>query len=507
MRHITTTSILFLLSFIFRLPFLRADILAVILACNRSSQLKKTLRSLFALPIPDNLHIHVSIDANPKSQRALHAAQSFPLISQIWRHNPAPTYKAHTPRERIARHYHFVLAKAFDASVHHNITHVILLEDDLLFAPDFLTYILNATTHLNSANDNAIVCASAWNDNGRRKAHSHSASLTTFFPGLGWAVSRVFWESFLRPNWPASPTASERNIVGTGWDFWLRIAFDKHGWSCLIPDVSRVFHFGATGANVQTQEAKTLYSSSLTANVSADAVDWKTVVSQAANVRVKIEETQLRLRHGTLVASIADALQAPHTTAIMPYLREHFLDDIAAPLKLWPTPRGHFHHTLLIPIPLGGNNLLLYDARRAARRFELPPDHRDKFPISMQFMPAPANVSCHETCVSLGLQCTVTALEIANDCDRLAQIMPDRCKLGYLYETGPDLPAQVQHDAPLATAGMCLITETGTGAGGQLDCQGRFQWTTRACACVTNTTSITTNDGNYRIKMQQHDEL
>lgn len=506
MCHVVTNSILFLF-LLSLLPLLHADILAVVLACNRSSHLKKTLRSLSSLSLPNSLHIHVSIDANPKSHRALHAAQSFPLVSRIWQHNPAPSYPARTPRERIARHYHFVLSRAFDASVHHNITHVVLLEDDLLFAPDFLTYILNATTHLNSASDNALVCASAWNDNGRREAHAHMASLTTFFPGLGWAISRVFWESFLRPNWPASPTAYKRTIVGIGWDFWLRIAFEEHGWSCLVPDMSRVLHFGATGANVQTQEAEALFSNSLLANVSADAVDWKTVLSRAASIRFKIEGTQHRLRHGTLVTSIADALQAPHATAVMPYLREHFLDKIAAPFRLWPTPRGHFHHTLLISIPPNGNNLLLYDARRAARRFRLPRDHQNRFPTSARYVHTPTNTSCDETCVSLGLQCTVAALETANDCNRLAQIMPDRCKLGCNYETGADLPAQVQHSAPLATAGMCLITETGTGLGGQLDCQGRFQWTIRACACVTNTASIPTDVRHNQIKTQQHDEL
>lgn len=501
------TPVILLIIFISLSSPSHADVLAVILACHRSSQLKKTLRSLSSLHVPSCIHVHVSIDAHPKSHRALYAAQSFPLVSQIWQHNPPSTYPAYTPRDRIARHYNFVLSKVFEDPVHQNITHVILLEDDLLFAPDFFAYILNASTHLNSVDDNAVVCASAWNDNGRREANSHSASLTTFFPGLGWTLARVFWESFLRYNWPASPTASTYSMVGIGWDFWLRLAFEEHGWSCLIPDVSRVFHFGAMGVNVKVQETETLFSTSLLATIPVDAVNWKTVLNKAANISDVSEKIQQRLVHGTLVTCVEDALQAPHATAIMPYLREHFREDIAAPFKLWPTPRGHFHHTLLITIPPAGNNLLLYDARRAARRFKLPPAQQNTYTPFTKFVLAASNTSCDEACIDLGMQCSVTALEIVNDCKYLKHGMPDKCKIGCAYETGADLPAQVQHNAPLATAGMCLIAESGTGAGGQLDCQGRFPWTTRACTCVANMGDLTAGASNNQHTAGQHDEL
>lgn len=61
---------------------------------------------------------------------------------------------------------------------------------------------------------NAIVCGSTWNESGRREADSHSVLLTIFCPRLEWTFARVFWESILRDNWPASFNASKYSMVG-----------------------------------------------------------------------------------------------------------------------------------------------------------------------------------------------------------------------------------------------------------------------------------------------------
>ena len=45
-----------------------------------------------------------------------------------------------------------------------NHTHVILLEEDLVVAPDFLTLFRSTAWLLNA--DDSLFCVSAWNDNG-----------------------------------------------------------------------------------------------------------------------------------------------------------------------------------------------------------------------------------------------------------------------------------------------------------------------------------------------------
>lgn len=461
-----------------------ATVIAVVLACHRSSQLKKTLRS-FAKNAPpqlaDEVPVYVSVDDNPKAHRAIRAANGEPNVKRVWYHLPSEDYIVETTRDRIARHYHFALSKAFDSPEHTNVSHVILLEDDLLFAPDFLPYMVAATKHLSNPDNNAVVCASAWNDNGRNGDDPHTAVLTSFFPGLGWVLSRALWTEFLRPNWPGCPAAQTHGIVGVGWDFWLRVAFEARGWACITPVIPRVFHFGATGSNVGAYETAELFATSPLAKVPAGEIDWHAVHAEVTDTRSIAKTVQMRLHTGHRVTSIEDARKGRNRLPVMPYFRENFREAVADPLSLWPTPRGHFRHTMLVQTA-AGKDLLLYDVRRAAMHFNLPSS--DVVPPQLHLIEAQKNVSCDDACGTLGLRCTPASLEAANSCSSLSEVMSDSCRLGCAYETGIDLPARVEEEAPLQTAGMCLIAETGLGDNGSLDCSGRYIWTRRSCACV-----------------------
>lgn len=465
------------------------SILAVVLACHRSSHLKKTLRSLAKHTPPSlasSIPVYVSIDEHPKSYRAARAANAEPNVKQVWQHIPPAEYSVKTTRDRIARHYYFALSRAFDPPEHANVSHVIVLEDDLLFAPDFVSYILAATEHLSTIQDHAVVCASAWNDNGRHGRDPRAAQLTTFFPGLGWVLPRALWADFLRPNWPGSPSTQSHGIVGIGWDFWLRVSFENHGWACVTPVVPRVFHFGATGSNVGADETETLYATSPLANLSAAEVDWRKELAGVVDADATRKGVQSRLESGHVVKSLGQALKYNKGFPVMPYLRENFRDVVANPLKLWPTPRGHFHHTFLVHVA-PRKELLLYDERRASKYFSLPKNRDER--QQLRFHQARRNSSCDEECQARGFYCTASSLELANTCESLAKVMSDGCRLGCAYETGNDLPARVADEAPLQTAGMCLIVESGAGDEGKLDCEGRHEWTTRSCACVAEAES------------------
>lgn len=64
----------------------------------------------------------------------------------------------------------------------------LLIENDLILAPDFLWYFRLAGSLLDR--DPSLWCISSWNDNGFRDIVSDERKLfrTDYFPGLGWMI-------------------------------------------------------------------------------------------------------------------------------------------------------------------------------------------------------------------------------------------------------------------------------------------------------------------------------
>jgi alpha-1,3-mannosyl-glycoprotein beta-1,2-N-acetylglucosaminyltransferase len=116
---------------------------------------------------------------------------------------------------------------------------LILLEDDLEIAPDFFEY-FTATLPL-LLKDPTLMCVSAWNDNGISglvdpKRHD-LLYRSDFFPGLGWMLTRDFWQE-LRLKWPIAY-----------WDDWLREPENRLDRSCIRPELSRTYTFGKDGVS------------------------------------------------------------------------------------------------------------------------------------------------------------------------------------------------------------------------------------------------------------------
>ncbi|KAF7255525.1 hypothetical protein EG68_07826 [Paragonimus skrjabini miyazakii] len=136
----------------------------------------------------------------------------------------------------IAHHYKFALNHMFLVQNH---SAVIVVEDDLDIAPDFLEYFA-ATLPLLKA-DRQLFCVTAWNDNGR----PHLINLkrndliyrTDFFSGLGWMLLRQFWLEIYK-GWP--------DIY---WDEYLRKPYVRQNRSCLRPELGRTITFGRIGVS------------------------------------------------------------------------------------------------------------------------------------------------------------------------------------------------------------------------------------------------------------------
>merc|ERR1711976_978144 len=137
---------------------------------------------------------------------------------------------------KIARHYGWALNQVFNVM---NYEQVIIVEDDLLAAPDFYEY-FEATLPILKA-DKSLWCVSAWNDNGKGGLIDQSTPellyRTDFFGGLGWMLTKELW-SEIGPKWPKSY-----------WDDWMRNPAQRKGRACIRPEIPRTKTFGKVGVS------------------------------------------------------------------------------------------------------------------------------------------------------------------------------------------------------------------------------------------------------------------
>ena len=56
-------------------------------------------------------------------------------------------------------------------------------------------------------------------------------------------LKRKLYKEELEPKWPGSDQFWD-------WDIWMRGDGNRKGRECIIPDVSRTYHFGAKGLNM-----------------------------------------------------------------------------------------------------------------------------------------------------------------------------------------------------------------------------------------------------------------
>lgn len=135
---------------------------------------------------------------------------------------------------RLAAHYKWALDEVFSRR---EIQRVIILEEDLLIAPDFFEYFAATKTLLDE--DASLLAVSAWNDNGMKQTVRDNKQLyrSDFFPGLGWMLPRRMWEE-LGPNWPRAY-----------WDDWLREPKQRQDRQFIRPEFCRTFHIGQKGVS------------------------------------------------------------------------------------------------------------------------------------------------------------------------------------------------------------------------------------------------------------------
>lgn len=151
----------------------------------------------------------------------------------------------HTPlgqkNSRISQHYKASISTTF--SLFPDARYVILVEEDLDVSPDFFNYFRQTMSLLDI--DETLYCISAWNDQGYSYSCEDPALLyrVETMPGLGWMMKKSLFVEELEPQWPSPDKLWD-------WDMWMRHDMIRKSRECVIPDISRTYHFGSTGLNV-----------------------------------------------------------------------------------------------------------------------------------------------------------------------------------------------------------------------------------------------------------------
>lgn len=211
-----------------------AHVPILVMASNRPFYLNRMLRSLLACDGINASQVTVYIDGFYDEPLA---------VAHLYKLRAVQQRPRGTRSGRISHHYKSSIAAAFHS--HPHAKHALIFEEDLDVARDALVY-FNQTIALLDA-DTSLYCVSAWNDQGYEHTVGDSQLLYRIetMPGLGWLLKRDLFERELEPRWPSAEQPHD-------WDMWIRTDAVRRGRECIIPDVSRTYHFGAVGTNINS---------------------------------------------------------------------------------------------------------------------------------------------------------------------------------------------------------------------------------------------------------------
>ncbi|KAJ7354813.1 hypothetical protein OS493_029819 [Desmophyllum pertusum] len=326
----------------------RINLPVLIMASNRPHYLLRMLKSLRGVQGLDPAMVTVFIDGFFEEPA---------LLTQLYKLKVDQHEGVSQRNARISQHYKKSLTASFDRYPAANF--VVILEEDLDVSVDILTY-FNQLLPVYE-NDESIYCISAWNDQGY--THTVKDPAMTYrietMPGLGWVLSRKLYKDELEPKWP-------RPTDFWDWDMWMRYHEQRKDRECIIPDISRTYHFGAQGLNVNPYMQNS-YFTGHALNTQPD-VKFDVDVMYKDNYEKEIE----RLLRG---AEILDHSITPCTNPkdFVPFTNDKIyaffirMDNsydftswynVASCLKIWDLdPRGY--HKSVWRLWLNGNHVLI----------------------------------------------------------------------------------------------------------------------------------------------------
>ncbi|XP_045127503.1 protein O-linked-mannose beta-1,2-N-acetylglucosaminyltransferase 1-like isoform X2 [Portunus trituberculatus] len=206
----------------------------VIVTARHQFKVLRQIRQLWSQAGGSVTPILLSVDGNQKE--ALDFAQVVGLPA-VFHNNPAPPGS----NIRINEHIKFSIFQAFKHFS--SADKVIVLEDDLILAPDFIRYFHQTAPLLDA--DDTIFCINAYNYNSFTPFAMDTSRLyrEDILPAYGWMVNRR-WAQEILPLWPKHSHAVD-------WDWYLRgMIQSSSGRDIVTPEVSRTKHDGNGGVHV-----------------------------------------------------------------------------------------------------------------------------------------------------------------------------------------------------------------------------------------------------------------
>jgi len=186
---------------------------------------------------------------------------------------------------------------------------LLLLEDDLLVSPDFISFFDQAFPLFSDPN---AWCISAWHDNGWPAVISDPSRLARqdHFGGLGWAISKSTWErdlkdyQYIKDSW-----------LENAWDSQIERIFQASGKNyCIYPEIPRTHHNSdaVSSGDVASSAVQKDWFTNMQLNSEivplniADARDYDTYISKL-------------IEKGTFVFCIDDILSYHNSVIILYY--------------------------------------------------------------------------------------------------------------------------------------------------------------------------------------------
>jgi hypothetical protein len=481
----------------------------VLLTCNRPELLDGTLHSLLQVKGVSKANLMVMQDGQMKS--VTQVANKYGLV--VHRNAQGINLRGGVPRDgaaRIASHYKFSLGKAFEEKP--DAPAIIIVEDDLLFSPDFYEYFKHNAEVLEE--DPSLFILSAWNDNGFRGKVRDPFALqrTEYFPGLGWLLPRELWERELASKWP-------RNH----WDHWLRSYEINKGREIAYPQVPRTFHNGIKGTFMDLSTHNRYFRD---IDYNRRPIDWSSSASARAGARAGAEavgardvDDTLRVTRAVYDARIAQTIKrcshvntpeelfgGPNVYCMWlnldpepPQGMAQEFESVGSFFGLWHEHRRGAHrgvhefywHDSYVLV------LNLYTDRRKAvgtnfgalkpasavivnpGAFRSPQLKALKLAAAAKEVTITAakdvNVDCDALCASVGLDCGQMWFETVNDCSLLQQHFP--CK-ACEKSTGMEQPAW--ESTIDSSTGICLLSSSPQSS----TCAAKHARTKRLCPCI-----------------------
>jgi alpha-1,3-mannosyl-glycoprotein beta-1,2-N-acetylglucosaminyltransferase len=450
-----------------------SDAAILVVAYNRPDYLTRTLESLASVADLHLVSVYVSQDGDDASVARVASGAAGRLGAprtrgfSHWRRPRVPQLGYGQPGHAyLAQHYKWALDKVFLERGH---SHVIVVEDDMLFSPDFVSYFRRTATLLRR--DPSLWCVSSWNDNGLATHARDPLALrrTGYFPGLGWMMRRELWEE-LGPAWPKEH-----------WDHWMRLDAVSRGRECVVPEVNRNFNIGVVGANMRAEtHAKYLARMSFNDADHGDFGDLSGLLRDAYSAGMAATVAAAATWPWTETAESPGAWARrvgiePGRPLLATYRAETY-ERLAARVDAWPYPRGHSEHAAAVTAPGDGAGddrvVILADERFCPH---LPDELRLRPSAGMTPTPARRNQNCDDACRGVGMRCVASDFWFLNSCEALARRFP--CENGCALVLGDDVPNYVV-GKELDTFGKCLVTER------QSTCRAAHRHTRRLCACA-----------------------